>query len=76
MSLRSDLEDGCAPNCSESSVDDLRQRALLADISWGVSVVSLAGATAFFLLRPEIPIDVDVALSSRGAVGFVSIDAF
>ena len=76
MSLKSELEDTCAPNCSESRVDELRQRALIADLSWGVSVLSLAGATAFFLLRPEIPVDIDVALSPRGGVGFVSIDAF
>lgn len=76
MSLQSELEDTCAPNCSKTRVDDLRQRALLADLSWGVSVLSLAGATAFFLLRPEIPIEVDVALGPRGAVGFVSIDTF
>lgn len=76
MSLNSELEDSCAPNCRSSRVDELRQRALIADLSWGVSVLSLAGATAFFLLRPEIPVDIDVALSPRGGVGFVSIEAF
>jgi len=76
LSLQSELEDTCAPNCSESRVDELRQRALLADISWGVSVLSLAGATAFFLFRPEIPVEVDVAVSPGGCVGFVSIETF
>jgi hypothetical protein len=76
MSLRSELRDTCSPSCSESRVDDLRQRALIADISWGVGVLSLAGAATFFLLRPELPVEVDVALGADGAVGFVSIDAF
>jgi hypothetical protein len=75
-SLESELQDSCAPGCSESRVDELRQRALFADISWGVSVLSLAGATTFFLLRPEIPVEIDVALSSRGGAAFVSIDTF
>jgi hypothetical protein len=76
LSLRSELEASCSPNCSESRVDELRRRALFADVSWGLSVLSLAGATTFFLLRPEIPVEVELALSPRGGVGIISIDAF
>jgi hypothetical protein len=76
ISGRNELEETCAPTCSQSRVDDLRRRAMLADVSWGVSVLSLAGATAFFLLRPELPVDVDVALSSHGGVGLVRLQAF
>ena len=74
--LREELENTCAPSCSEARVDELRQRALLADLSWGVSALSLVGAATFFLLRPELPVDIDVALGPDGGVGLLRIEAF
>jgi len=76
VTLRDELEHTCAPACSEGRVDELRTRALLADISWGVSALSLVGATTFFLLRPELPVEVDVALGPEGGLGVLRIDAF
>jgi hypothetical protein len=45
LSLRRELEDTCAPACPERRVDELRQRALITDLSWGVSALALVGAT-------------------------------
>jgi hypothetical protein len=80
-SLRSELQDDCQPNCSPKSVDVLQQRALIADISWGVSLVSLATAVTLYVLRPEEPLGDSVALDLHivpggGAVGSLSVNAF
>jgi hypothetical protein len=80
-SLRSELQENCQPNCSPESVDVLEQRALIADISWGVSLVSLATAVTLYVLRPEEPLGDPVALDLHivpggGAVGSLSIYAF
>lgn len=84
MSLRSDMErpieqGGCAPRCREDAVNTLKQRALFADISWGVSAASLVTASVFYFLRPERPleesnpVDVNVSwLPDGGAVGTVT----
>jgi hypothetical protein len=78
--LRSDMENECAPNCSDRSIDVLKQRALLADISWGVSIVSLATAATIYFLRPEetreLPVAVDVRLLPAGALGTISVSRF
>jgi hypothetical protein len=80
VALRSDMEDQCAPNCSDRSIEVLKQRALLADISWGVSIVSLATAATVYLLRPEEPreqpVAVDVRLLPAGALGTISLSRF
>lgn len=68
--MRSELERECAPDCSKARVDELRTRALLTDIAWGTSLVSLATAVGFYVLRPEKPLDddarFDVALLPGG----------
>lgn len=80
VALRSDMEDQCSPNCTDKSIDVLKQRALIADISWGVSIVSLATAATIYFLRPEEsaeqPIAVDVRLLPAGALGTVSVTSF
>jgi hypothetical protein len=77
MSLRKDLEDTCSPSCPDRRVDELRQRALFTDISFGVSALSLLGATALFVFRPEVPVEVDVAwLPDGGGLGSVRVKAF
>jgi len=83
-SLKSELEaSGCAPNCSQKSVDVLRQRALFADVSWGVGAASLVAAGVFYLIRPEVPVEVEDRvevgvswLKERGAIGTLSFSAF
>lgn len=80
VALRSDMEAKCSPNCSDRSIDVLKQRALIADISWGVSIVSLATAATIYFLRPEEaleqPVAVDVRLLPAGALGTVSVSHF
>jgi PEGA domain-containing protein len=80
-SLRSELEEGCGRSCPPPSVDVLRRRALLADISWGVGAASVILAGTFYALRPEKPVDesieIDVGLLPRGgAIGSISVSAF
>jgi hypothetical protein len=77
VSLRRELEDSCAPGCPERRTDELRQRALITDISWGVSAVSLLGAATLFVFRPEVPVEVDVTwLPDGGGLGSVRVKAF
>ncbi|HEX4339122.1 MAG TPA: hypothetical protein VH062_24610 [Polyangiaceae bacterium] len=47
-----DLEAHCAPHCTESAVDTMRTRYLIADISLAVSVVSLGVGTYVFFADP------------------------
>jgi hypothetical protein len=80
-SLRNELEAGCAPRCSEKSVDVLRQRSMIADVSWGVGAASLIAAGVFYLIRPEVPregsVDVGMTwLNDHGAIGTISVSAF
>jgi hypothetical protein len=47
-----ELEHTCAPNCSDSSLREVRDKWLLADISLGVGLVSLGAGTYLLLSRP------------------------
>lgn len=81
-SLRQELDKACAPVCKPSSVEVLKQRAMIADISWGVSVASLIATVTFYALRPEVPMEAEQPIAfgldvlPGGAVGSVSISAF
>ena len=44
-----DLDESCAPNCPKSDTDAVKDKALIADISLGVGIASLAGATYFWV---------------------------
>lgn len=46
---------GCAPNCPQSQVDAARTKLLVADVSLGVGVVSLALDIWFFVHRGSAP---------------------
>lgn len=58
-SLEHELEERCAPLCSEAQIDRVKQRSVLANVSLGLGVSSLAAAGALYLLqtsdRPEEP---------------------
>lgn len=75
QTLKGELEAACSPNCLPNSVAIVKQRALIADISFGVSALSLVTATAFYFLRPEKPVEEDTFeldvswLPDGGAVG-------
>ena len=44
-----DLKSTCAPNCEPSKLDDAKTKLLIADISLGVGILALGGATILFL---------------------------
>jgi hypothetical protein len=71
-----ELEATCAPGCPEKTVDVARQRALISDISWGVSAATFITAGMLYFLRPEVPRSdptIDVALLEGGAMGVVNM---
>jgi hypothetical protein len=50
--LERDLRDTCAPECSDSQVNAVKQRFVYADIGLGVGAAALVGAgVTYFLLR-------------------------
>jgi hypothetical protein len=52
--LEQDLERSCSPFCSESQIETVKQRALLANVSLGIGLGSLAAAAVvYFLSTPE-----------------------
>ncbi|MFC1642577.1 hypothetical protein ACFL5O_07805 [Myxococcota bacterium] len=51
-SLKTDLEETCAPGCTQNRIDEVYRRAVIADVSLGIGVASLAGSLAWYLLRP------------------------
>jgi hypothetical protein len=54
--LERDLRDKCAPSCSESQVNGVKQRYLYADVAMTVGVASLlGGALTYFLLKDDRP---------------------
>jgi hypothetical protein len=78
---KKDLERECAPSCSAQRIHALEQRALIADISFGLSALTLASAATIYLLRPELPaapaLKVDVSwLPSGGALASLRVDGF
>lgn len=85
LSMRSqhqELEQECAPLCAERRVDELKRRALFADISWAASAASLTSAVVFYLLRPEKPVVTDTVqvhltwTPHREARGTLTVRAF
>jgi hypothetical protein len=53
---------GCAPNCPSSRVDPIKTKYILADVSFGVGIVSLGVATYFFFAHRG-----DAAVDSKQA---------
>jgi hypothetical protein len=53
---------GCAPNCPSSRVDSIKTKYILADVSFGVGIVSLGVATYFFFAHRG-----DAAVDSKQA---------
>ena len=70
QSLKSDLEAKCAPDCAQNFIDRAKTRALVADISLGVSIASLATAAITYFARPEAnpPLDVAVGPLPNGGI--------
>jgi len=53
MSQRGDLKSQCYPTCPESSVDEVRSKFLVGDISLGVGLVSIGIGTWVLLSSPK-----------------------
>jgi hypothetical protein len=72
--------DSCKPNCAHSDVQSAKTSYLIGDISLGVGVVALAGATYFLLSSPKpaktgahgLHWSVGLAPSPRGVSGVVN----
>lgn len=82
-SLEHELERTCAPLCSNQQIDRVRQRSLIANVSLGVGLASLASAAALYLLSgpeqtpPERPVvELGVVPLPGGALGNVQLRAF
>jgi len=55
-SLEHELEGSCSPLCSTAQIDRVQQRSLIANISLGIGLTSLASAAAlYFLSKPDEP---------------------
>ncbi len=75
--LKAGGSSACAPNCTSDQMSPVKTKALVADISLGVGIVSLGAAAAFWLLsRPKASTDaatLDVRpLPGGGYVGYAS----
>jgi hypothetical protein len=82
-SLEHELEHTCAPLCTNEQIDGVRQRSVIANVSLGVGLASLASAAALYLLSdPEQPpaeqppVKLGVVPVAGGALGNVQLRAF
>lgn len=82
-SLEHELEHTCAPLCSNEQIDRVRQRSLIANVSLGVGLASLASAAALYLLSDpeqapaEQPaLELGVVPLAGGILGNVQLRAF
>lgn len=53
QSQKGELEERCAPNCTDDEVSGVRTKFLVADVSLGVGVVGLGVAAYLFLSAPK-----------------------
>ena len=72
QSYKSELQSQCAPNCDQKDIDRIKTRALVADISLGVSVASLTTAAITYFARPQAKVPMDVAVGTLPNGGFMA----
>jgi hypothetical protein len=63
---------GCKPYCDDAQVAVVHDRAVVANVLFGVAAASAVGAVISYLLRPEVPVtaaqlELDVGLAPGGA---------
>ena len=82
-SLEHELERTCAPLCTNEQIDRVRQRSLIANVSLGVGVASLASAAALYFLsepdsepREQPALQLGLMPLPGGALGNVQLRAF
>lgn len=50
-------ETSCSPTCADSEVSSLHTRLVAADVSLGVGIAALLGATIVYASRPTVPVE-------------------
>jgi hypothetical protein len=73
-SKQGDLEDTCAPRCSQEDADTMRRHYLFADLSLGIAALSLGAAVVIAVTdnggAPAAAPAVGIALGPGGAAAF------
>lgn len=73
-SLEQDKQDECEPRCTPSDVDDVKQRALFADLSLAVGAAALMAAGTYYFFRPYERVEAGALVSpSTGAQARVRV---
>jgi hypothetical protein len=69
--LESELRDSCSPTCTDSQVESVQKRAIMADVSLGVGIAALAVAGTLYLTRPteEVQVEARILPHPGGAQG-------
>lgn len=62
-SKKSDLENTCQPDCTDSAVKPMKTTYLVGDISLGIGAASLIAAGIMYFTRPEKPMITTVGLA-------------
>jgi len=66
-----ELKAGCSPNCPPSDVDQVRQKYVLSNLSFGLAAAALAGAALVYVFTPPArgrePAAVGLAIGPHGA---------
>lgn len=62
------LRSSCSPNCAQSEIDALENRALTADVSLGIGLLAIAAATTYYFLRPSERVEISATIAPRGGV--------
>jgi hypothetical protein len=84
-SLEHELEGSCSPLCSAAQIQRVQQRSLIANVSLGIGLTSLASAAAlYFLSKPDEPAEPAeptlqlglLPLQGGGALANVALRAF
>lgn len=72
-SLDDELQQGCAPSCTEAALATLDQRYFMSNVALGLGAAALGGAALFYLIEPSEPTSLEVALevipTNQGAMG-------
>jgi hypothetical protein len=80
--LEQDLEQSCSPLCTNSQIERVQQRALLANVSLGIGLTSLAAAAVvYFLSAPQPAAEPTLELSlvrldARGGLAQFRLQTF
>jgi hypothetical protein len=67
------LQSNCAPNCSASEIDKVKQKYLISNVALGVGAAAFVGALVLFVVQPQQSSGADTAfMVSPGYNGFMA----